>query len=81
MKKFNAKITYTMDKKHPDIKYIKDWNKDMIYEFKDTYTFLENYTYQDIKHYISNDLKLVAGGGYDYKHIHHVKIEIKQIRQ
>ena len=34
-------------------------------------------TLQDmIIRYIKKDLKLVAGGGYDYKHIHNVKFKI-----
>lgn len=79
MKKILGKISYTMDQKHPDIQYVKDWSKERIFTFDDTYTFYDDFNIDDIKEFITNDLKLVAGGGYDYKHIHHVKVEITQI--
>ena len=79
--KIHGKITYTVDAAHPDIQYIKDWSADKIYTFEDTYIFDEHYGYtfnDDVKLYIKNDLKLVAGGGYDYEHIHNVNFEIEE---
>ena len=77
-----AKITYTIDDGHPDIQYIKDWSADKIYTFEDTYIFDERYGYtfnDDVKLYIKNDLRLIAGGGYNSKHIHNVKFEIARV--
>ena len=79
--KYYAQIIYTIDKNHPDIKYIDGWEKGKIYTFEDVYTFNDNYGYtkEDIISHIKNDLKLVAGGGYNSKHIHNVKFNIKKI--
>lgn len=81
--KYNAKIYYTMDEEHPDMQYVNDWNVDKEYEYSDTYTFDEDiYNKEDedmIIRYIKKDLKLVAGGGYDYKHIHNVKFKIIRV--
>ena len=77
--KYDAKITYSMDKDHPDIKYVGDWTEDKIYTFEDVYIFEHGcYEAEDIEAYIKNDLKLIAGGGYNAKHIHNVSFEIKQ---
>lgn len=67
-----GKISCTIDKDHPDIKYTKDWSEDKIYTFEDIYTFSDAYTFSDVRGYIENDLALVAGGGYDTDHIHNV---------
>ena len=85
MKKIKATIYYTVDKKHPDYKYIK--NPDRVQEFSDTYTFdTDNYrsicygaTVDQMENYIKNDLKLIAGGGYDSKHIHNIKFEFEKV--
>lgn len=76
--KYNAKIFYTIDKNHPDIKYIKDWEENKIYTFEDNYFFTMDYTEEEIIPYIKNDLMLVAGGGYNKNHIHNVNFEIKR---
>lgn len=34
-----ARIDYTVDKEHPDIKYLKDWNQNKVYSFEDVYHF------------------------------------------
>lgn len=79
MKTYRGKITYTIDKQHPDIQYVKDWREDKVFTFEDVYTFTtEDITTEQIKSYIKSDLKLVAGGGYDTEHIHNVKFEIKK---
>lgn len=77
--KYNAKIMYIMDENHPDKKYVKDWTKEKELTFQDVYTFTEDYEKEDMINYIKNDLKLVAGGGYNTDHIHNVKFEIKKI--
>lgn len=76
--RYKAKITFTMDEKHPDIKYVKDWTKDKEFTFDDVYEFSEDYSREEIERYIKHDLKLVAGGGYNTEHIHNVKFEIKR---
>lgn len=77
--KIYGKISYTIDKEHPDIKYIKDWSENKIFAFEDVYTFNDCYDFDDVENYIKNDLSLVAGGGYDSKHIHNVKFDISKI--
>ena len=77
-----AKITYTIDAGHPYIECIPDWKADKIFTFEDTYFFDERYGYtfnDDVKLYIKNDLRLVAGGGYNSKHIHNVTFEITRV--
>ena len=77
--KIHGKISYIVDTEHPDIKYIKDWSKNKVYTFEDTYTFDNCYTFDDAKSYIESDLRLIAGGGYNSKHIHNVKFEITSV--
>lgn len=84
MKKYHGKITYTIDGKHPDIKYVEEWTEEKVLTFEDTYTFDEsrNFEWQKeshIKSYIKHDLMLVAGGGYNTDHIHNVEFEIKRV--
>lgn len=88
---FVGKIMYTMDKNHPDWKYVDHTHGKRRYSCSDTYTFdvydpISNPTgYWDadqkdaMKEYIKNDLALVAGGGYNTDHIHNVKYSIKCI--
>lgn len=78
MKKYNGKITYTMDKNHPDIKHVKDWMENKEFTFEDVYMFSEETPFENIKEFIKRDLKTVAGGGYDAKHIHNISFEIKK---
>ena len=77
--KIHAKITYTIDDGHPDIECIHDWNENKVYTFEDTYIIDDCYTFDDAKSYIESDLSLVAGGGYNSKHIHNVKFEISRV--
>lgn len=76
-----ATIYYTVDSEHPDIQYIK--NPSEIQSFTDTYTFDTNYvgnvTRSEMENYAKNDLRLVAGGGYNSKHIHNVSFEFKSV--
>ena len=41
--KLYGEIQCTIDKNHPDIKYVKDWTKDKVFKFHDKYTFDESY--------------------------------------
>ena len=79
--KYYAKINFTIDKDHPDIQCVKDWTKLKRFEFEDTYTFDDRYgfTEDDCINYIKRDLKLVAGGGYNWDYIHNVTFEIKEV--
>lgn len=78
--RYKGEISYTIDSEHPDIKCIKDWSEDKIFTFSDTYIFdYHLYDKDEIISYIQNDLRLVAGGGYNSKHIHNVTFKINQI--
>ena len=77
--KIHGKISYTVDAGHPDIQYIKEWSENKILTFEDTYTFDNCYTFDDVEGYVKNDRSLVAGGGYNSKHIHNVKFEIARV--
>lgn len=77
--KYYGQIAYTMDKNHPDIKYAEDWTAEKIYTFEDIYTFNNDCSKEDIIAHIKSDLKLVAGGGYNSKHIHNIKFNIKRV--
>ena len=79
MKKYHGKIVYTIDKAHPDIKYIEDYTEEKIFTFEDVYTFNGEYSKEDVAEYIKRDLMLVAGGGYNTDHIHNVKFEINRV--
>lgn len=74
--KYYGKISFTIDKGHPDIKYVDDWTEDKVLTFADTYTFNDDYTEEEIIPYIKRDLSLVAGGGYNTDHISNVTFEI-----
>ena len=76
-----ATIYYTIDKNHPDRKYMNNGSTSIIRTFTDTYLFpteeKRSVWYkadrEAMERYIKSDLRLVAGGGYDSKHIHNVK--------
>ena len=79
--KYYAKIEYTIDNGHPDIECINDWTENKVFTYEDTYTFNDDY-YDDHTEniaYIKRDLSLVAGGGYNTKHIHNVVFDIKKV--
>lgn len=86
MEKFNATIFYTVDRKHPDLQYMENKSTAIVRTFSDTYLFPTEEkrsvwygaNVEDMKRYIMNDLRLVAGGGYDCKHIHNVRFEITE---
>lgn len=80
MKKFKAKISYTIDSKHPYIQYVLDSERDKTWEYEDTYSFDDSlYDEEDMMRYMKRDLRLIAGGGYNTDHIHNVKFEIERI--
>ena len=76
--RFYGKITYTIDKEHPDVKCVENWTEDMVLTFEDYYKFSTDYTKDEVESYIKHDLMLVAGGGYNTDHIHNVTFEIRQ---
>ena len=50
-------------------------------KFKDIYKFPIDYNNDYCIEMIKEDLKLIAGGGYNYKHIHNIKFEITEVLQ
>lgn len=76
MYSYHGKISYTIDKEHPDISCLEDWSEDRVYTFEDTYFFNEHHTVDEIKSHIKRDLMLVVSGGYNTNHIHNVQFEI-----
>lgn len=80
--KIFAQIKYTMDEKHPNIKSVPKWYPGKIFTFSDTYTINPDHFYgmDHIKSYIRDDLKAIAGGGYNSDHIHNVEFTFKMIQ-
>lgn len=80
--KIKARIIYKIDSEHPDISDMpeKYW-KDKFFEYEDTYTFADWYTEEDAVAYVKTDLSLIAGGGYNSKHIHDVEYDIMSVRK
>lgn len=78
---FRAKITYTIDKDHPDYNCCPLDERDGILEYSDLYIMEEDYFngYEEMIEYIINDLLMIAGGGYNSDHVHHVKFEIEEV--
>jgi len=72
-KKIKATINYDTDAKHPDAQNAKGL------VFTDIYSINTDVFGGDIKSYITNDLRLVAGGGYDSDHIKNVKITLQGV--
>lgn len=75
---FKGEIWYTMDEQHPDRGCVPDWTPIKVEYYSDVYKIDEDYFYgrDDIEEYITHDLKLVAGGGYNTDHIHNCRVEI-----
>ena len=79
---YEGSIVYRMKKDHPDWT-CSDQDEQKVYEFRDEYTF-DSSIYSsddedDIIAYISCDLKLVAGGGYDANSIDVVDMQIERV--
>lgn len=78
-------IKFTVDKDHPDYQHMDEKQRHGINTYCDTYYFdiydpvfnpAGYYTEDDVEgmhEHIKHDLALVAGGGYDTKHIHNVE--------
>lgn len=77
--KYRGEIEYNIDKKHPDIKCIEEWERGGRFRYSDEYSFQPGYTEGEMIGYIKQDLKLVAGGGYNADHIHNVTFNIYRI--
>lgn len=77
MSKFKAMIKFKVEKTHPDIEYIE--NPEEVLSFEDVYSFNQSYSEEDVSSYIKNDLSIVAGGGYDNKHINILDFVIEKI--
>ena len=85
MTSYKAKIIYKIYPTHPDIKGIKDYSLDKVFEYEDVYRFNPFYYHpsetERMKKYMKDDLSLVAGGGYNADHIHDVRFEFKRITE
>ena len=81
--KINAKISYKVKPTHPDIQDMpeKYW-KDKVFTYEDISTFDEDWgwDYESAVARIKQDLKLIAGGGYNSDHIYDVEFTIKKAR-
>lgn len=79
--KINAKIKYKVKPTHPDLGEMPEhlW-KNKVFTYDDEYTFDDDdWDEEDAKAYIRRDLALVAGGGYNAKHIYDVEYEMEAI--
>jgi len=79
--KINAKISYKVKPTHPDLGDIPEhlW-KDKLFTYDDEYTFDDDdWDEEGAKAYIRRDLALVAGGGYNAKHIYDVEYEMEVV--
>lgn len=75
-KQYKAKITYKIKPTHPDIESVKDWKPGKEFSYEDTYYIENEFDKEMIYDYIKSDLRLVAGGGYNSKHIYGERLEI-----
>ena len=74
-----GKITWKVKPTHPDIKDMpeKHW-KDKAFTFEDEYRFDDDWDRENAIEYMKRDLKLIAGGGYNYNHIYDVSFEFSE---
>lgn len=79
--KYSAKITYKIDSEHPDYECISPKKRNGTLDYSDVYTLDDDYYYgtDDMLDYMKEDLLLIAGGGYNWKHVHDVKFDIREI--
>lgn len=81
-KSIKATIFFKVDKGHPDYAGIKEPGKEQ--SFTDTYIFntdiLGNVPISEMKTFCKQDLKLIAGGGYNSKHIHNVRFNFEEVK-
>ncbi len=80
-KEYKAKISYTIKETHPDKDYVVGgWSPDKVFDFEDKYFFNTNdYSEEEIMAIIKDDLRLVAGGGYNWNHIDNIKFLIEEV--
>ena len=80
--KVQAKIYYKILPTHPDKDcVVGGWDPEREMSYDDTYHIDPNYFegMDDIKTYIKHDLALIAGGGYETKHIKDVRYEMEVV--
>ena len=80
MAKIKGTIYYKMAKAHPDIEYIDPMLANNVMVYSDTYQFKSYYDEDFIRNYITNDLKLIAGGGYNFNHIYNITVKIERVK-
>ena len=80
MTRFKARITYTIDKDHLFYNCYPPDERNGTFEHSSAYVMNDNYFngYEEMTKYIIHDLLLIAGGGYNYDHVHNVKFEITE---
>jgi hypothetical protein len=78
---FRAKITYTIDKNHPDYNCYPIDKRDEIFEYSDMYIMDEDFFngYEEMIKYIIDDLLSIVGGEHNSDHVHHVNFEIEEV--
>lgn len=78
---FRAKITYTIDKNHPDYNSYPVDKRDGIFEYSDMYIMEKDYFngYEEMIEYIIDDLLSIVGGEHNSDHVHHVNFEIEEV--
>lgn len=79
--KINAKIKYKVKDTHPDLGDMPEhlW-KNKVFTYDDEYTFDDDdWDEEGAKAYIRRDLALIAGGGYNAKHIYDAEYEMEVI--
>lgn len=78
--KIKATIYYMIDTEHSDYQHYKE--PEGLHEFSDIYTIDTDkfVSMDDVENYIKHDLALVAGGGYNTKHINNVTFNLKFVK-
>ena len=79
MKMFDAKIWFQIDKNHKDYYCVPDNMRNEVLTYEDRYTFTDALSDRIIRQKIRKDLLLVAGGGYDWKHVVDPVISIQEV--
>ena len=79
--KIKAKIYHTVKETHPDIQNMpeKDW-KGREFTYEDVYTFDHNWDLEKAIAFMKHDLELIAGGGYNTRHIDNIRFEFKEVK-
>lgn len=72
-----AMIKFRMDETHPDRYCVNGWTPEKELTFTDIY-YVDEIT-DGVIEYIKNELKLIAGGGYNTDHIHNVKFTFENL--